>query len=154
MMVENLPSKYYSGFHDYTSLGNEHSKNWNIQVMRCIKKNSTLLYLLQKLVVIHVKYQPGCSGNQCIYYFCFNTFIRINITQSSSAWFHTSTVKYMRTVLFKVITHQVVVIPFWCFRTAYWSHLQGSVLHPCPLKMGWWILDSEDGTDRFVLNCQ
>jgi len=33
--------------------------------------------------------------------------------------------KQMRTVFFCVITQQVVVIPYWCFRTTYWSHLQG-----------------------------
>jgi hypothetical protein len=33
---------------------------------------------------------------------------------------------WLRTVLFWVITQEVVEIPYRCFCTAYWSHLQGS----------------------------
>jgi len=32
----------------------------------------------------------------------------------------------LRTALFWVITHQVVVISYQCFRATYWSHPQGS----------------------------
>jgi len=32
----------------------------------------------------------------------------------------------MRSVLFWVIMQHMVVIPYWCFRTTYLSHLQGS----------------------------
>jgi len=29
-----------------------------------------------------------------------------------------------RTALFRVITQKVVLIPYWCFETSFWSHLQ------------------------------
>lgn len=128
-------------------------KNWNIQVIRCIKKIQHCFIYFRNL--LWYMWNTNLTALATSAYIPSVLMYLYNITQSpSSAWFHTSTVKYTRTVLFKVITHQVVVIPFWCFVTTYWSLLQGSVLHPCPLKMGPWILDAEDGTDRFVLNCQ
>ena len=54
-----------------------------------------------------------------------------------AVWFQASTTKQMRTVLFWVITHRVVVLSYWCFGTTYWSHFQDSRIHTGFLLDSW-----------------